>query len=62
MLDPAIGQLITAYPNRYKLVMEVARRARDISLEAAEDHVILTEKPVTMAMDDIAAELEDDKG
>ena len=31
MLNPNIGKLIGEYPNRYRLVIDVAHTARDIS-------------------------------
>ena len=54
MLYPAMNKLTSYIPNRYMLVDVVARRARQIA-EAAEDageH--LTEKPVTMAIQEVA--------
>ena len=48
MLNPAIGKLIESYENRYKLVIDVAKRAREISDRAEENHEILTEKPITL--------------
>ena len=56
MLNPSIGKLINTYENRYDLVIDVAKRARKISNRAERDHEILTEKPVTLAMDEICAE------
>ncbi len=56
MLNPSIGKLIQAYENRYDLVIDVARRARQISNRAQREQEILTEKPVTLALDELARE------
>jgi len=56
MLNPSIGKLINEYENRYDLVIDVARRARKISNRAENDGEILTEKPVTLALDELAEE------
>jgi DNA-directed RNA polymerase subunit K/omega len=34
MLNPAIGKLINACENRYKLVNKIAKKAREVSAEA----------------------------
>ncbi len=56
MLNPSIGKLINEYENRYDLVIDVARRARKISNRAENDNEILTEKPVTLALNELAEE------
>ena len=56
MLNPAIGKLINAYENRYDLVIDVAKRARLISKRAQQNDEILVEKPVTLAMEELAEE------
>ncbi len=56
MLNPAIGKLINTYENRYDLVIDVARRARQISNRAEKEGIILTEKPVTLALNELARE------
>ena len=56
MLNPAIGKLINTYENRYDLVIDVAKRARMISKRAQEQEIILTEKPVALAMEELAEE------
>lgn len=56
MLNPAIGKLIESYENRYKLVIDVAKRAREISDRAEENHEILTGKPITLAINEICEE------
>ena len=40
--------------SRYLLVNLVARRARQIALEAEEFHETLPDKPVTMAINEVA--------
>lgn len=56
MLNPAIGKLIENYENRYRLVIDIAKCARDISAEAEKDKMILIEKPVSIAINKLAAE------
>lgn len=54
MLNPAIGKLIKEYDNRYKLVLDVAKEAREIAIEnenATDENV---EKSVTLAINKIA--------
>ena len=51
MLYPAMNKLTGYIPNRYMLVDVVARRARQIADEAGEH---LTEKPVTLAIQEVA--------
>lgn len=57
MLNPNIGKLIQNCENRYRLVIDVARTARDISTEAAENEQIIIEKPVSIAIDKLANEI-----
>ncbi len=56
MLNPAIGKLIESYENRYRLVVDIAKCARDVSLKAEEEGIILLEKPVSVATNKLAAE------
>ncbi len=56
MLNPAIGKLIENYDNRYRLVTDVARCARDVSAKAEEQEQILIEKPVSIAINKLASE------
>ncbi len=58
MLDPAIGKLIENYDNRYRLVIDVAKQARDIAGIAEEKGEIIIEKPVSLAIDKIAKDKE----
>lgn len=51
MLNPALGDLIAKYDSRYDLVADVAKKARQISRQAEKSGTILTEKPVTLAME-----------
>lgn len=59
MLYPAMMKLNEYIPNRYLMVNVVARRARQIALEAEENGEILEEKPVTMAINEVAEGLFD---
>ena len=54
MLYPAMNKLTENIPNRYMMVNVVARRARQISAEAETTGEHLTEKPVTMAIHEVA--------
>ena len=54
MLYPAMNKLTANVPNRYLLVNVVARRARQIAQEAEEFNEELPEKPVTMAIYEVA--------
>jgi len=56
MLNPAIGKLINNYKNRYELVLDIAKRARKISEKAEQEQEIIIEKPVTLAMNQLAKE------
>ena len=58
MLNPAIGKLIENYENRYGLVTEVANCAREIANQAEQQEEILLEKPVSIAINKLAAEKE----
>lgn len=58
MLNPSIGKLIGGYNNRYRLVLEVAQTARKISEDAKEKGEIITEKPVSLAINELAAKLD----
>ncbi len=55
MLEPAMKDLLTHIDNRYMLVNIAAKRARDIAVNAEEKEVSLSEKPVTLALNDIIA-------
>lgn len=54
MLYPPVAELLTNVQSRYLLVNVVASRARQIAAEAAELDEELTDKPVTMAIREVA--------
>ena len=55
MLYPLIANLLEQVDGRYLPVTVVAKRARQIALEANEFGEELSEKPVTMAIKEVAA-------
>ena len=54
MLYHAMNKLTSYVPNRYMLVNVVARRARQIAENAEEIGEHLDEKPVTLAINEVA--------
>ncbi len=54
MLYPPVADLLKAVQSRYLLVNVVAHRARQIAAEAEEFNEELTDKPVTMAIREVA--------
>ncbi len=54
MLYPAMSELLKNINSRYLMVNVVARRARQISIEAETFHEQLPEKPVTLAIREVA--------
>ena len=52
MLYPAMADLLKH--SRYLLVNVIARRARQISIEAETEHIPLEDKPVTIAIHEVA--------
>ena len=54
MLYPAMNKLAEYIPNRYMMVNVVARRARQIAEEAEATGQHLDEKPVTLAIHEVA--------
>lgn len=54
MLYPAMNKLTENIPNRYMMVNVVARRARQISAAAELTGEHLAEKPVTLAIHEVA--------
>ena len=54
MLYPAMSDLSKHIPNRYMLVNVVAKRARQIAEAYEQENLPLDEKPVTMAIDEVA--------
>lgn len=55
MLYPAMSELLEQVPSRYKLVNVVAARARKIAAKADREHIMLEDKPVSIAIQEIAA-------
>ena len=54
MLYPPVADLLKNVQSRYLLVNLVAQRARQIATEAEEFQEELTEKPVTLAINEVA--------
>lgn len=54
MLSPSINELMTHIPSRYLLVNVTARRAREIAETAERQEIRLNEKPVKLAINEIA--------
>ena len=54
MLYPAMNKLTSYIPNRYMLVNVVAQRARQSASEAEENGISLDDKPVTLAIREVA--------
>jgi DNA-directed RNA polymerase subunit omega len=54
MLYPAMKELLAQVPSRYMLVNVVAQRARKISDLAEETGTALDDKPVSMAIREVA--------
>lgn len=52
MLNPRDIEKLKGKESRYAVVIAVAKRAREIAENAEENSVILTEKPVSMAVCD----------
>lgn len=55
MLEPAMNQLLKQVPSRYQLVNVVANRARKVAADAEAEGYPLAEKPVTIALHEVAA-------
>ena len=55
MLNPSMQDLMKRVNNRYLLVNLAAQRARDIALEAMDAGEKIPEKPVKLALDEIAS-------
>lgn len=55
MLYPPMSELLKHVDSRYLLVNVVARRARQLSIEAETQEISLDEKPVTLAIREVAA-------
>ena len=55
MLKPITTNLLDQNESRYSLVIATAKRARQIAQEAEQEKLILKEKPVSMAVDELLA-------
>lgn len=55
MLYPPMSELLKNINSRYLLVNVVAKRARQMAVDAEAEHEILEEKPVTLAIREVAA-------
>ncbi|MBS5671724.1 MAG: DNA-directed RNA polymerase subunit omega [Oscillospiraceae bacterium] len=55
MLYPPMSELLKHIPSRYLLVNVVARRARQIAIEAEANGIALEDKPVTLAIHEVAS-------
>ena len=51
--NPDLDEVLSGHLSRYSLVRATAKRAREISLEAEKEKIVLTEKPVSIAIDEI---------
>ena len=54
MLEPPMNKLLEQVPNRYMLVNVVAQRARQVATEAEDAGISLEDKPVTIAIREVA--------
>lgn len=54
MLEPPMNQLLKQVPSRYMLVNVVAQRARQVATEAEDAGISLEDKPVTIAIREVA--------
>ena len=54
MLKPAMNELLDQIPSRYMLVNVVAQRARQIASVAEEEGISLEDKPVSLALREVA--------
>ncbi len=53
MFNPDLSKVLKNHLSRYSLVTATAKRAREITDEANEEGEIITEKPVSLALDEI---------
>mgnify|MGYP002534842282 FL=1 len=53
VFNPNLTKVLANHLSRYSLVIATAKRAREIAEEAEENGEILTEKPVSLALDEI---------
>lgn len=55
MFNPDLSVVLKDHVSRYSLVTATAKRAREIAAEADANGELITEKPVTLALDQILA-------
>ena len=53
MLYPPVADLVEKIGSRYQLVNLVAKRARVLASEAEDEHIELSKKPVSAAIDEV---------
>ncbi|MBQ3045786.1 MAG: DNA-directed RNA polymerase subunit omega [Clostridia bacterium] len=53
MFNPDLRGVLKNHLSRYSLVTATAKRAREIAENAEENKIIITEKPVSMALEEI---------
>ena len=53
MFNPDLKNVLKDHVSRYSLVTATAKLAREISDQALEDGEIITEKPVSLALDEL---------
>ena len=53
MFNPDLSKVLKNHLSRYSLVTATAKRAREITDEANEEGEMLTEKTVSLALDEI---------
>lgn len=54
MHRPSLNEILNPGESYYSLVIAVAKRARDIAVEAENSDTILIQKPVQLAVEDFA--------
>lgn len=55
MFNPDLRGVLKNHLSRYSLVTATAKRAREIAEDAEENKVIITEKTVSLALEEILA-------
>lgn len=53
MLNQDLSKVLKGHTSRYSLVIAAAKRAREISDKNLEDKVVITEKPVSLALNEL---------
>lgn len=56
MLNQDLSKVLANNTSRYSLVTATAKRAREIAEKNLEEKIITTEKPVSVALDEIIEE------